>query len=79
MRDIYLGDAFLRYASLGAKDGIYMARDSERSIHIQWEPFRIDLVPGVSAGAQGPLPISDALIEPASRLDLPADTDDSTP
>jgi hypothetical protein len=79
MRDTYLADAFWWYASIGTKDGIYTARDAERSIHIQWEPLRIDFVSDVSAGTQDQPPISDALIEPARGLDLPIDTDDSTP
>jgi hypothetical protein len=80
MRDTYLAAAFWWYASIGTKDGIYTARDAERSIHIQWEPFRIDFI-GVSAGDQDQdlPPISDTLIEPAMGLDLPTETGDSTP
>ena len=78
MRDTYFAAAFWWYASIGTKDGIYTARDAERNIHIQWEPLRINFLSGVSAGAQDPPPISDALIEPARELDLPTDTDDST-
>ena len=81
MRDTQLADAFWWYASIGTKDGIHTARDAERFIHVQWEPYRIDFISGVSTGDQDqdPPPISDALNEPAMGLDLPTETNDSTP
>jgi hypothetical protein len=41
VRDTRLGDAFLWYASIGTKNGIFTARDAERRVVIQWEPWRI--------------------------------------